>query len=421
MAREESQYFSHAAVASAGSDPASGPTENQVREELDRVLSSHAFRLSKRCQDFLRYVVDATLAGEADTLKERTIGVEVFGRPARYHPSDDAVVRVRALEVRKRLALYYAEEGAHNAIRIEVPPGAYVAEFRFREVLETATAGHAPKEFLDPVSEGDVGTPPAARKTALAWPRSQGLWAGGIVVLACLAAFLWVQPLQPPSALDQCWSPVLQGPSPVSLCVAFMPAYILDRNAPATPRLEDFRLREKGLVSVTDLRAMWKISDALTAMDQRFQARIGDEVSLYDLRQGPAVLVGYSHTRWKQLSKELRFYIDLLREPLGVLDNDKPTDWKISHHPAESGFGEDYAVVSRVFHPDTRNMLVGISGITGFGTEAASDLVTDPDLLADILRDTPAGWQDKNLQVVLHVKVISGVPSSPRVVATHLW
>jgi hypothetical protein len=64
---------------------------------------------------------------------------------------------------------------------------------------------------------------------------------------------------------------------------------------------------------------------------------------------------------------------------------------------------------------------VGISGITGFGTEAASDLVTDPELLADALRDAPDGWQDKNLQVVLHVKVISGVPSSPRVVATHLW
>ena len=200
-----------------------------------------------------------------------------------------------------------------------------------------------------------------------------------------------------------------------------MPAYLLDRNAPAVPRLEDFRLREKGLVSMTDLKAMWKISDALTEMGQRFQARIGDEVSLYDLRQGPAVLVGYSHTRWKQLSKELRFFIDLSHEPLGVLDNGKRTEWRIAHHPAESGSGEDYAIVSRVFHPDTHNILVGISGITGFGTEAASDLVTDPDLLADALRETPADWQDKNLQLVVHVKVISGVPSSPRVVVTHLW
>jgi hypothetical protein len=325
------------------------------------------------------------------------------------------------LEVRKLLALYYAEEGAHNPIRIEVPPGAYVAEFRFFERLEADPAGYPSKELLDNVPDRDVDASPAPRKTGLAWRRSRGVWAGAIVVVACLAAFLWMQPPQPPSALDQFWSPVLQGQSPVSLCVAFMPAYLLDRSAPPTPRLEDFRLREKGLVSVTDLRAMWKISDALAAMDQRSQARIGDEVSLYDLRQGSAVLVGYSHTRWKQLSKELRFFIDLSRQPLGVLDNGKPTQWKIAHHPAESGSGEDYAVVSRVLHPDTRNMLVGISGITGFGTEAASDLVTDPELLADALRDAPDGWQDKNLQVVLHVKVISGVPSSPRVVATHLW
>ena len=71
------------------------PTEEQVREELTRVLASHEFRSSKRSQDFLRYVVENTLRGHADMLKERTIGIEVFGRPTSYDPSDDATVRVR--------------------------------------------------------------------------------------------------------------------------------------------------------------------------------------------------------------------------------------------------------------------------------------------------------------------------------------
>src|SRR3954471_20506521 len=84
-----------------------GLTEEQIREELNRVLASHEFRTSKRSQEFLRYVVDHTLKGQADTLKERNIGVDVFGRPVDYDPSEDATVRVKAGEVRKRLGLYY--------------------------------------------------------------------------------------------------------------------------------------------------------------------------------------------------------------------------------------------------------------------------------------------------------------------------
>src|ERR1700682_681356 len=60
-----------------------------VRAALARVLHSHEFRASRRCQEFLRYVVENTLAGRGDTLKERTIGIDVFGRPASYDPSEE--------------------------------------------------------------------------------------------------------------------------------------------------------------------------------------------------------------------------------------------------------------------------------------------------------------------------------------------
>jgi hypothetical protein len=66
-------------------------------------------------------------------------------------------------------------------------------------------------------------------------------------------------------------------------------------------------------------------------------------------------------------------------------------------------------------------MLVELAGITQYGTEAAADLVTHADLLTEALRSAPAGWQTKNFQLVLHVKVISGTPSSPKVVQTHFW
>ena len=93
------------------------------------MLASHEFRSSKRCQDFLQYVVDTTLNGHADTLKERTIGIEVFARPTSYDPSEDATVRVKAGEVRKRLGMYYSDQGARNPVRIELPSGTYVPEF----------------------------------------------------------------------------------------------------------------------------------------------------------------------------------------------------------------------------------------------------------------------------------------------------
>src|SRR5205085_9374274 len=116
-------------------------SEERIREELERVLASHEFRSSKRSQDFLRYVTENTLGGHADMLKERTIGIEVFGRSTSYEPSDDATVRVKAGEVRKRLGIYYTGEGAHDTVRIELPPGTYVPEFR--QISIQSSAGSA--------------------------------------------------------------------------------------------------------------------------------------------------------------------------------------------------------------------------------------------------------------------------------------
>src|SRR5271169_5666366 len=90
-----------------------------VREQLERILQSAPFRNSRRYPALLRYVVEHTLEGKTDVLKERTIAADVFGRPVTYDPSNDPVVRTSAAEVRKRLAQYY-QEASHSAeIRIE--------------------------------------------------------------------------------------------------------------------------------------------------------------------------------------------------------------------------------------------------------------------------------------------------------------
>src|SRR5476651_869449 len=132
------------------------PEEERIKEELNRVLLCHEFRSSKRSQDFLRYVVDNALHGHAGMLKERTIGIEVFGRSTSYDPSEDATVRVKAGEVRKRLGIYYSGEGAHNAMRIELPSGTYVPEFRNGPHKET---GVVPLPVVPVSSSGPVNGP----------------------------------------------------------------------------------------------------------------------------------------------------------------------------------------------------------------------------------------------------------------------
>src|SRR5580658_8367258 len=109
--------------------PQTREDRNAVLRELKKVLASPHFSSSKRYPALLQYIVENTLAGKSDLLKERTLGVEVFDRPPSYDTNTDTVVRYTAGEVRKRLSLYYHELGRKPVIQISLPPGSYVPEF----------------------------------------------------------------------------------------------------------------------------------------------------------------------------------------------------------------------------------------------------------------------------------------------------
>src|SRR3954447_3165553 len=100
-----------------------------VHAQLARVLESPHFRNSKRSQALLRFVVEAALSGDQNSLKERCVGAAVFGRDTDYDTSQDPVVRNAAIEVRKRLAQYYMEREHASELRIELPPGSYSPAF----------------------------------------------------------------------------------------------------------------------------------------------------------------------------------------------------------------------------------------------------------------------------------------------------
>ena len=133
------------------------PTVDAVRGQLERIFASRRFSASGRLSSFLRYVVERTLSGSADELKESVIGVEVLGRDASYDPRIDPAVRIITGRVRTRLEEYYADEGAEDPVQIELPRGGYVPQFH----------GQAPAEEESEDRAASEPKPTSARRTAL--------------------------------------------------------------------------------------------------------------------------------------------------------------------------------------------------------------------------------------------------------------
>ena len=105
------------------------PTADEVRAALERVLAADTFANAGRLSRLLRYLVERTLNGEADQLKEYVVGVDVFDRSESYDPRLDSIVRVEARRLRAKLQEYYQTQGAADPLIISIPRGSYVAVF----------------------------------------------------------------------------------------------------------------------------------------------------------------------------------------------------------------------------------------------------------------------------------------------------
>jgi hypothetical protein len=142
--------------------------QKAIREELSRILESPIFVQSDRLGRFLRYTVETTLAGDAETLKEYLIGTEVYDRKPPYHPSVDSIVRSEARRLRSKLKEYYELEGKNDSIFIYYRPGSYVPAFRRsdkqdggglamdRTLRELLTEGLVAKALEVPSASGEI-------------------------------------------------------------------------------------------------------------------------------------------------------------------------------------------------------------------------------------------------------------------------
>ena len=187
--------------------------ERAVLVELARLLESSAFRTSKRCREFLEYVVVHTISGPSSTLKERSIGIELFQLPQDFDTGQHTVVRVTANEVRKKLAQQYlAENGTYRPVKIDLPPGSYSAAF---------TWAAAPAEPAEPA----VPAPPAVEPQTPAQPEAPKhtnwlarpvLASAAILMVLVGALWLWRSRTDDPVSVVA-KSPAVSGSAPVAL------------------------------------------------------------------------------------------------------------------------------------------------------------------------------------------------------------
>jgi len=149
-------------------------SHEEVRAELERVLASRGFVNAGRLSRLLRHVVEKTLAGEADQLKEYSVGMEVFDRDEKYDPRVDSIVRVEAGRLRSRLEEYYSTDGAADPVRISLPRGAYVVQF-----------AHPAAAPIAPVSTA-AAAPASPRHNWTTWAMTAGLIGITLVLVAWL-------------------------------------------------------------------------------------------------------------------------------------------------------------------------------------------------------------------------------------------
>jgi hypothetical protein len=400
-----------------GHPPQLQPPAELVREQLGRILVSHLFKNSKHYPALLRYVVEETLEGRSRRLKERSLGVDVFGRDPNYDTNLDPVVRTSACEVRKRIAQYYHEPGRETEIRIDLPHGSYVAEFRFPEGYQT------------PVAEPEPVTAQAAAEAAgLAgqrwkWTRRQLV---AIVLTTAVVAIATVALRTPRSAMQQFWGPVWDSAESVTLYVSGPYGPNPKDATPSQPGPSYLDVMKNDTMAFADAVSMARVAALLRENAKKFDIRRGTASTLEDLRKGPDVLIGGFNNPWTmRLGTQLRFALE--RNPAihtgFIRDRQNPSKvvWSQDAHLPYSSFTEDYAIVSRFVDPRTEKTMVVVAGMGKNGTLAAGEFVTNSRYLEMLAARAPKGWEHKNVEVVIATEVVNDNTGPPRILATYFW
>jgi len=416
------------------------PPVGEVRAELDAILKSDAFLRADRHSQFLRFVCETTLNGDAAKLNEYLIAHEVFGRGAGYSPGEDSVVRRQAFSLRQKLHDYYAREGRDHRVRIELPIGRYVPVF-VEAGEQFSVAGEPPR--MVPVT--------LERKPRFPW----WAWFAALVLLVTgwvLGSWYQSRPATPRDlAAAEIWGPWLSDPAGAVICFSNpITAVVKQFPAPLPPNSQPLRipvtpqqagqfrqaldLPPGGFIYLSpaisqsktgETMGSIKLATMLTRVGVPVRATQSRFLSWDDFRGQNLILLGHDEAnRW------LDPILNRLSIHLAVSEGDKhrrivdtapapgqSSEYSIQFANSRNQVSIDYALVSMLNGIDGRHKLLLVNGLNTEGTQAALEYLSDPAtlqiLLAALRKAAPnhrGAWQ---FQLILSTEVRDYVPTRP--------
>jgi len=383
------------------------------RRQIARILQSETFRNADSQRRLLVYLAEKTLSGEADQLKEYTVGVEAFGKPASYDPQHDASVRIQAGKLRQKLEEYYRSEGRDDPIVVSFPKG------RFRLVFAPAAKP----------------TPEPVRPPHRMWKRL----AIALAVSLCGALSLLAYSLlarKPALTAEQraIWGPLISGRRPIILSLG-APLFVKTPSgffrSPRVNRWEEVlkapefgwmkpQLESGDAVPVNiytglgDALSAVQIARLLTSAGCDFIAKRSVAVSWEDLTNHNVVFLG--PPKYSLQLSEIPVRMDLVMEGSAIRNlrpgRGEPAELRGNWPERAPYVVEDYALISRVPGLHGRGEYLILSASSTEGTAAAATFVTDPGFVRELvsrLRDSSGNFP-KYFQAVIHARFRAMVP-----------
>ncbi len=447
-----------------------------LRQHLKEIVEGPAFRGSHRSAQFLTYIVEQSIAGRFDLLKERLIGVELFRRDPSYDTGEDAIVRVTASDVRKRLLQHYGRNGTSCEFKLNLPSGSYIPEITDdRDGEGGLVGGMEPAHTSEPPLQNlaqerpDAPTVSAEQVSASAPPVvdhgdaspvrkvSVRQWVLlGCLILALGFAFrgvLWDKSSAKAAASSPVlpWSVLFGSPhathlitsdpnivvvqeiigSELSVSNYANHQYIPDPNklTPEEIRFCHTLLWGDDSAAAVDPPITASIASLAEANSRRIDVRSARGIQLADLKTDDNfIFLGSPRSNpWSALFRnelDFRFVFDDTAKQ-EIIDNVHPRQGEMAEYvPTALGWatGQSYAIIAFVQNLDQNGQVLLLAGANGEGTEAAGRLIADPVRLSDALHTcgiSPRGPL-KHFEMLLHLSTMAGSPTSAEVVACHI-
>jgi hypothetical protein len=417
--------------------PTNEEDRREVQRELERILASPPFKGSRRYPALLRHVVEKTLRGEIDDLKERILGIEVFQRPNGYDTNADPVVRFSAGEIRRRIAQFYQDSSDEGSVEIGLPVGSYVPQFFRVDIQEEKPAASGNLSTLHhefdldgllsarpQIPQDQVGVAHVSRRRTLAT-----LMAGiAVGVLAAVLGFvsypIVVARHQAKTPVMQIWGPLLTNPNMVLISAGHTH---WDDNQPPEPHdatVEQHILRPEARISLPAVQAISQVAGFLQTQHKQFRIHEAVSTNLQDLHGLPVVLIaGYNNSWTLRLLKPLRFHLTEDGRFRYIEDAENPSnhEWGVDFDKPFRQQTADYAIIGRFFDPTTNGPVAVVAGISSTGTSAAGEFMVSPDALNDLTHFAPHGSLTQNFEAVIKVEVVEGSPGAVTILATKFW